>query len=181
MSVSDEDLVKRFPGQPITHDNADHYRGRLDHRLCWASAAPASAGSPHPNPCARSAGRSTSSRHRFPAMAPSTWRSSCARVRLPRCRLLDALPGRDRRTGRAAGVAIHRDRVRSGERRHSHRRAGAAGLDRTCRHAGSGLRIERGGLVRNALKDNVAIAGAATTGFVAKNSGRSQTSLAAEA
>ncbi|BBZ70572.1 MULTISPECIES: Zn-ribbon domain-containing OB-fold protein [Mycobacterium] len=33
MSVSDEDLVKRFPGQPITHDNADHYRGRLDHRL----------------------------------------------------------------------------------------------------------------------------------------------------
>ncbi|BBZ70571.1 thiolase C-terminal domain-containing protein [Mycobacterium paraseoulense] len=35
--------------------------------------------------------------------------------------------------------------------------------------------------MRNALKDNVAIAGAATTGFVAKNSGRSQTSLAAEA
>ncbi|MGD1257207.1 Zn-ribbon domain-containing OB-fold protein [Mycobacterium seoulense] len=33
MSVSDEDLVKRFPGQTITHDNADHYRGRLDHRL----------------------------------------------------------------------------------------------------------------------------------------------------
>ncbi|MEE6174942.1 thiolase C-terminal domain-containing protein [Mycobacterium sp. 050134] len=35
--------------------------------------------------------------------------------------------------------------------------------------------------MRNALKDNVAIAGAATTGFVAKNSGRTQTSLAAEA
>lgn len=33
MSISDEDLVKRFPGQPITHDNAEHYRGRLDHRL----------------------------------------------------------------------------------------------------------------------------------------------------
>jgi acetyl-CoA acetyltransferase len=35
--------------------------------------------------------------------------------------------------------------------------------------------------VRNALKDHVAIAGATTTGFVAKNSGRTQTSLAAEA
>lgn len=34
---------------------------------------------------------------------------------------------------------------------------------------------------RNPMKDQVAIAGAATTGFVAKNSGRSQTSLAAEA
>jgi acetyl-CoA acetyltransferase len=34
---------------------------------------------------------------------------------------------------------------------------------------------------RNPLRDNVAIAGAATTGFVAKNSGRTQTSLAAQA
>jgi uncharacterized OB-fold protein len=33
VSISDEDLVKRFPGQPITHDNAEHYRGRLDFRL----------------------------------------------------------------------------------------------------------------------------------------------------
>jgi uncharacterized OB-fold protein len=33
MTISDEDLVQRFPGQPITHDNAEHYRGRLDHRL----------------------------------------------------------------------------------------------------------------------------------------------------
>jgi acetyl-CoA acetyltransferase len=35
--------------------------------------------------------------------------------------------------------------------------------------------------MRNSMKNNVAIAGAATTGFVAKNSGRSQTSLAAQA
>ena len=34
---------------------------------------------------------------------------------------------------------------------------------------------------RNPMKDRVAFAGAATTGFVARNSGRSQTSLAAEA
>jgi acetyl-CoA acetyltransferase len=34
---------------------------------------------------------------------------------------------------------------------------------------------------RNPMKDHVAIAGAATTGFVAKNSGRTQTSLAAQA
>jgi uncharacterized protein len=33
MSISDDDLVKSYPGQPITHDNAEHYRGRLDHRL----------------------------------------------------------------------------------------------------------------------------------------------------
>lgn len=33
MTISDEALVERFPGQPITHDNAEHYRGRLDHRL----------------------------------------------------------------------------------------------------------------------------------------------------
>jgi acetyl-CoA acetyltransferase len=36
-------------------------------------------------------------------------------------------------------------------------------------------------LARNPMKNRVAIAAAATTGFVAKNSGRSQTSLAAEA
>jgi hypothetical protein len=34
---------------------------------------------------------------------------------------------------------------------------------------------------RNPMKDSVAFAGAATTGFVARNSGRSQASLAAEA
>lgn len=33
MTVDDEELVERFPGQPITHDNAEHYRGRLDRRL----------------------------------------------------------------------------------------------------------------------------------------------------
>lgn len=33
MSVTDEELVQRFPGQPITHDNAVHYRGRLRHEL----------------------------------------------------------------------------------------------------------------------------------------------------
>jgi hypothetical protein len=33
MTISDEALVERFPGQPITHDTAAHYRGRLDHRL----------------------------------------------------------------------------------------------------------------------------------------------------
>lgn len=36
-------------------------------------------------------------------------------------------------------------------------------------------------LVRNPMKDQVAIAGAATTGFTTKNSGRTQTSLAAQA
>jgi acetyl-CoA acetyltransferase len=35
--------------------------------------------------------------------------------------------------------------------------------------------------VRNSMKDQVAIAGAATTGFTTKNSGRTQTSLAAQA
>ena len=35
--------------------------------------------------------------------------------------------------------------------------------------------------MRNTMKNHVAIAAAATTGFVAKNSGRSQTSLAAQA
>ena len=33
VSISDEDLVKHFPGQPITHDNSEHYRGRLDRQL----------------------------------------------------------------------------------------------------------------------------------------------------
>jgi uncharacterized protein len=33
MSLSDEELVDRFPGQPITHDNAEHYRGRLARQL----------------------------------------------------------------------------------------------------------------------------------------------------
>lgn len=33
MSITDDELVERFPGQPITHDNAAHYRGRLDRRL----------------------------------------------------------------------------------------------------------------------------------------------------
>jgi hypothetical protein len=36
-------------------------------------------------------------------------------------------------------------------------------------------------LMRTTMKNRVAIAGAATTGFVAKNSGRTQTSLAAQA
>lgn len=33
MSVGDDELVERFPGQPITHDNAEHYRGRLRRQL----------------------------------------------------------------------------------------------------------------------------------------------------
>jgi uncharacterized OB-fold protein len=33
VTVDDEELVERFPGQPITHDNAEHYRGRLEQRL----------------------------------------------------------------------------------------------------------------------------------------------------
>jgi len=33
MSITDEQLVERFPGQPITHDNAAHYRGRLRREL----------------------------------------------------------------------------------------------------------------------------------------------------
>jgi uncharacterized OB-fold protein len=33
MSISDDELVERFPGQPITHDNAEHYRGRLHRQL----------------------------------------------------------------------------------------------------------------------------------------------------
>lgn len=33
MAISDEELVERFPGHPITHDNAQHYRGRLVRQL----------------------------------------------------------------------------------------------------------------------------------------------------
>ena len=31
--VSNDELVQRFPGEPITHDNAAHYRGRLRRQL----------------------------------------------------------------------------------------------------------------------------------------------------
>jgi uncharacterized OB-fold protein len=31
--VTDDELVQRFPGEPITHDNAAHYRGRLRREL----------------------------------------------------------------------------------------------------------------------------------------------------
>jgi uncharacterized OB-fold protein len=30
---SNDELVQRFPGEPITHDNASHYRGRLRREL----------------------------------------------------------------------------------------------------------------------------------------------------
>jgi uncharacterized protein len=33
MSVSDDELVGLFPGHPITHDNAEHYRARLHRQL----------------------------------------------------------------------------------------------------------------------------------------------------
>jgi uncharacterized OB-fold protein len=33
VDVSDDELVQRFPGEPITHDNAAHYRGRLRREL----------------------------------------------------------------------------------------------------------------------------------------------------
>ncbi len=33
MTVTNEELVAQFPGRPISYDNADHYRGWLDHRL----------------------------------------------------------------------------------------------------------------------------------------------------
>ncbi|BBY93380.1 hypothetical protein MGALJ_30490 [Mycobacterium gallinarum] len=33
IEVSDDELVQRFPGEPITHDNAAHYRGRLRRAL----------------------------------------------------------------------------------------------------------------------------------------------------
>jgi uncharacterized OB-fold protein len=32
-TISNDELVQRFPGEPITHDNAAHYRGRLDRQL----------------------------------------------------------------------------------------------------------------------------------------------------
>ena len=32
-SVSDDELVERFAGHALDHDNAAHYRGRLDQRL----------------------------------------------------------------------------------------------------------------------------------------------------
>ena len=31
--ISDDDLVERFAGQPVSRESAAHYRGRLDHRL----------------------------------------------------------------------------------------------------------------------------------------------------
>jgi uncharacterized OB-fold protein len=33
IDVSDDELVQRFPGEPITHDNAGHFRGRLRREL----------------------------------------------------------------------------------------------------------------------------------------------------
>lgn len=33
MDITDDELVARFPGEPITHDNKAHYRGRLERRL----------------------------------------------------------------------------------------------------------------------------------------------------
>jgi uncharacterized OB-fold protein len=32
-NISDDELVQRFPGEAITHDNAAHYRGRLHREL----------------------------------------------------------------------------------------------------------------------------------------------------
>ena len=32
-AISDDELVERFRGEPITHDNAAHYRGRLQKSL----------------------------------------------------------------------------------------------------------------------------------------------------
>lgn len=31
--ISDAELVARFPGHPLDHDSAAHFRGRLEHRL----------------------------------------------------------------------------------------------------------------------------------------------------
>lgn len=31
--ITDDDLVARFPGHPLDHDSAAHYRGRLERRL----------------------------------------------------------------------------------------------------------------------------------------------------
>jgi uncharacterized protein len=33
VDVTDDELVQRFPGETITHDNAEHYRGRLRSEL----------------------------------------------------------------------------------------------------------------------------------------------------
>lgn len=33
VDVSNDELVQQFPGEPITHDNAAHYRGRLRREL----------------------------------------------------------------------------------------------------------------------------------------------------
>ncbi|MEB3071692.1 Zn-ribbon domain-containing OB-fold protein [[Mycobacterium] vasticus] len=33
IDIDDDELVRRFPGEPITHDNAGHYRGRLRREL----------------------------------------------------------------------------------------------------------------------------------------------------
>jgi uncharacterized OB-fold protein len=33
ITITDAELVEHFPGQPITHDNAEHYRGRLNRQL----------------------------------------------------------------------------------------------------------------------------------------------------
>lgn len=33
VSISDDELVRRFPGEPVTHDSAEHYRGRLRRQL----------------------------------------------------------------------------------------------------------------------------------------------------
>jgi uncharacterized OB-fold protein len=32
-AIADDELVARFPGHPLDHDSAAHYRGRLEHRL----------------------------------------------------------------------------------------------------------------------------------------------------
>ena len=32
-AITDEELVARFPGHPLDHDSAAHYRGRLERRL----------------------------------------------------------------------------------------------------------------------------------------------------
>ncbi|TAM65159.1 zinc ribbon domain-containing protein [Mycobacterium sp.] len=33
LDMSNDELVERFPGEPITHDNKAHYLGRLERRL----------------------------------------------------------------------------------------------------------------------------------------------------
>lgn len=51
---SDDELISSFPGEPITRDNAAHYRGRLRRELlinrceqCWCWHAPAMPICPH--------------------------------------------------------------------------------------------------------------------------------------